>query len=109
MEETAPHSRLPQPINGIASRMDMNHCCVRRGNMNEGTNVKESMMYTTLYPVGKGYEVVNAISLWSHSELFVLYFIDEFQFTQSIVLLIFRCFTFPMHVTYFVNLIFYLV
>jgi len=38
-------------------------------------------MYTTVYPVRKRYEVVNAITLWSQSELFVLYFIDEFQFT----------------------------
>jgi len=59
----------------------MNHCCVRRGNTNEGKNVKESMMYTIVYPVGKRYEVVNAIILWKHSELFVLYFTDEFQFT----------------------------
>jgi len=45
------------------------------------------MVFTTVYSVGKGYEVVNARSLWGHSEMFVPYFIDEFQFGQSTVLL----------------------
>jgi len=67
------------------------------------------MMYTTVYSVGKGYEVVNAISLWNHSELFTPYFIDEFQFGQSMVLLTFRFLTFPIRVTCFVHLVYYFV
>jgi len=67
------------------------------------------MVFTTVYSVGKGYEVVNARSLWGHSELFVPYFIDEFQFGQNTVLLIFRFLTFPMHVTCFFHFIYYFV
>jgi len=67
------------------------------------------MMFTTVYSVGKEYEVMNARFLCGHSELFVPYFIDEFQFGQSMVLLIFRFLTFPKHVTCFVHLKYYLV
>ena len=63
------------------------------------------MAYRTVFSVGKGYEVVNARSLWSLSELFVPYFIDEIRFGQSMVLLIFRFLTFPMHVTCSAHLI----